>query len=68
MLAKDILDLCMITDTELVHLIPEYVAKRGDKWCVISHTDPDKSFGCYNTKEEAEKRLRQIQYFKYKKE
>lgn len=38
------------------------VRKRGDKWCVLSHKD--KSLGCYDTKEEAVQRLRQVEYFK----
>lgn len=35
------------------------VVKKGNKWCVISE-QTGKSFGCYKTKKEANKRLRQI--------
>jgi hypothetical protein len=48
------------------------VVKRKGKFCVISHHHKNKdgkykSFGCYDTKEEAKKRLQQISAFKYKK-
>ena len=47
------------------------IVKRKNKWCVIGHRR-DKSgkyrnFGCYDTKEEAKKRLGQIYMFKHKK-
>jgi hypothetical protein len=40
-----------------------YVRKKGDKWCVMSHKG--KSLGCYDSKSAANKRLRQIEYFKH---
>lgn len=47
------------------------IVKRNGKYCVIGHKR-DKSgkyrnFGCYDSKSEAQKRLGQIQMFKYKK-
>lgn len=45
--------------------INEYVKKVGNQWCVLSHKT-DKSLGCYPTEGQAKKRLKQIQYFKYK--
>jgi hypothetical protein len=41
----------------------KYIAEEGGKYCVRSH-QTGKSFGCYRTKAEAEKRLRQISRFK----
>lgn len=40
-----------------------YVRKMGDKWCVLSHKH--KKLGCYGSKSQAVKRLRQIEYFKH---
>jgi len=40
----------------------EKVVKRQGQFCVISHKSKRK-FGCYDTKEEADARLRQIQHF-----
>lgn len=40
-----------------------YVRKMGDKWCVMSHKG--KKLGCYDSKAKANKRLRQIEYFKH---
>lgn len=47
---------------EMVRLA--YVKKMGDKWCVLSHKG--KKLGCYRSKKQATKRLRQIEYFKHK--
>jgi hypothetical protein len=41
-----------------------YVRKMGDKWCVMSRKG--KKLGCYDSKTKANKRLRQIEYFKHK--
>jgi hypothetical protein len=38
----------------------------GDVWCVYSK-DGDRLLGRYRTREEAEKRLRQVEYFKSRK-
>lgn len=42
------------------------VVKRGDKWCVVSE-DGTKNLGCSKTKEGAQKRLQQVEYFKHTK-
>jgi phage-related protein (TIGR01555 family) len=41
-----------------------FVEKRGDQWVVLSH-DKSKTLGEYDTQEAADKRLRQIEYFKH---
>lgn len=41
-----------------------FVEKRGDKWVVLSH-DRKKTLDEYDTEEKADKRLRQIEYFKH---
>lgn len=41
------------------------IVKVGDKF-VIKSEDGSKTLGTYTTKEEAEKRLKQIEYFKHK--
>jgi hypothetical protein len=43
-----------------VELVTYKVVKRGDKWCVVSHTDPNKSYGCHDSKEKAHAQLRAI--------
>lgn len=40
------------------------VRKQGSEWCVFSKTG--KNLGCYKTKDAAEERLRQIEFFKHK--
>lgn len=40
------------------------IREENGKWCVRSPDNPDWSGGCYDTKEEAEERLRQVEYFK----
>ena len=42
------------------------ILKSGNKY-IIKSEDGNKTLGTFNTKEEAEERLRQIEYFKYKK-
>ncbi|HED38639.1 MAG TPA: hypothetical protein ENI76_10420 [Ignavibacteria bacterium] len=44
-----------------------YIQHKGDKWCVKSHNNKDWSGGCYDTKHEAEKRLKQVEMFKHMK-
>jgi hypothetical protein len=39
------------------------VVHRGNKWCV--QAESGRNMGCYDTKEKAVKRLRQIEYFKH---
>jgi hypothetical protein len=45
-------------------IVVSYVRKMGKKWCVLSHKG--KKLGCYGSKSAANKRLRQIEYFKHK--
>lgn len=42
------------------------VVKKGNQWCVVSE-DGTHHFGCSKTKEGAEKRLQQVEYFKHSK-
>jgi hypothetical protein len=42
------------------------IVKRGEKWCVVSE-DGSKNLGCSSTKERAQKRLQQVEYFKHSK-
>lgn len=42
------------------------IVKRKGKWCVLSEKT-GRSFGCYATKAEAQRRLRQVEYFKHAK-
>ena len=42
-----------------------YIKKEKGKYVVKSKNNPDWSGGSYDTKEEAEKRLRQVEMFKY---
>jgi len=46
-----------------LELVEKYISQENGKYCVRSH-QTGKSFGCYRTKAEAEKRLRQISRFK----
>ena len=45
-------------------VLNEVIKKEGSKYCVKSKKG--KNLGCYDTKEEAEKRLKQVEYFKHK--
>jgi hypothetical protein len=42
------------------------IKKKGRKWVVLSEKT-GRSFGSYDTKAEAEKRLRQVEFFKHAK-
>lgn len=44
--------------------ITEHIVERGDKWVILNH-DRTKELGEYDTKSAAEKRLREIEYFKH---
>lgn len=44
--------------------ITEHIVKRGSKWCLLSKKS-NKNLGCYPAKSGAEKRERQVQYFKH---
>lgn len=41
------------------------IRKEGNEWCVRSPDNPTWNGGCYDTKEKAEKRLRQVEFFKH---
>ena len=43
-----------------------YIKKEPDGYCVHSESNPDWNGGCYPSKEKAEERLRQVEYFKHK--
>lgn len=43
--------------------VDKVVVERDGKWCVLGHED-QQNFGCYDTKAEAEERLRQVHTFK----
>ena len=49
------------------HARTAVIRKEGDKYCVRSEKNKDWSGGCYDTKEEAEKRLQQVEMFKHMK-
>lgn len=43
------------------------IQKKDSQWCAVSE-DGSRSFGCYDSKEKAIKRLQQVEYFKHTKE
>jgi hypothetical protein len=43
------------------------IRRRGRKYCVVSPRNPDWSGGCYDTRREAEARLRQVESIKHAK-
>jgi nicotinic acid mononucleotide adenylyltransferase len=53
-------------------LLAEVIRKSGNKWCVFSKKKTkegkNKKLGCYNSRNGAKKRLRQVEYFKSIKE
>ena len=54
------------------NLFQEFIVKSGNKWCLKSKkktkTGKRKNLGCYSSRSGAEKRERQVQYFKHLKE
>lgn len=42
------------------------IRKEKGEYCVRSPNNPDWNGGCYSSKEKAEERLRQVEYFKHK--
>lgn len=42
------------------------IRKEKGEYCVRSPNNPDWNGGCYPSKEKAEERLRQVEYFKHK--
>lgn len=61
-LSENILDWLSTHSIEEVH---NYIRKSGDQFCVFSENG--KKMGCYPSRDEANKRLRQIEYFKRNK-
>lgn len=51
---------------EIVFKSYSVVQRIGDEWCVLS--EKGKRLGCFKTRKEAQDRLREIEYFKHKKE
>lgn len=45
--------------------IAERIRKQGNKY-VVQSEDGSRNFGTYTSRKEAEKRLRQVEYFKHK--
>lgn len=45
--------------------LAEHIVKDGSQWKVVTK-DYSKTLGTFDTKEDAVKRLRQIEYFKHK--
>jgi len=45
-------------------LLGETIRKKGSKWCLFSKKS-NKNLGCYDTKAGAEKREKQVQFFKH---
>jgi len=58
------------TDSKYFHywLVSKLIVKREDGYYVLSEKTEKNLGGPYKTREEAEKRLRQVEYFKHKKE
>jgi len=52
-------------DLEADVTVEAYISHEGDEWCVRSRKNPSWSGGCYPTKEQAEKRLQQVEMFKH---
>ena len=57
-------DCCKVVDSGVK--LQEKIVKKGNKWQVQS--EKGRNMGTYDTKEEAEKRLKQIEYFKHMNE
>lgn len=58
-----------LNDWMMAQSIPEvhaFIRKEGEKHCVHSHKT-NKGFGCYESKAGAQKRLKQVEYFKHVK-
>ena len=43
-----------------------YIKHEHGEYCVHSESNPDWNGGCYPSKEKAEERLRQVEFFKHK--
>lgn len=49
------------SELELFQKTKAVIRKRGNQWCVFSKEG--KNLGCFDTRKEAVKRLRQIEFF-----
>lgn len=47
-------------------VVEAVIRKVGNEWCVKSPSNPSWNGGCYGSKEKAQKRLKQIEFFKHK--
>ena len=56
-----------LIDDIINNMLNERIVKRGSKFCLISKKS-DRNLGCYRSKSGAEKREKQVQYFKHMKE
>lgn len=69
--AKVIMDLFnkrdKLEENTIYDIINEHIVRRGDKYCLISKKSK-KNLGCYDSKNDAENREKQVQYFKHAKE
>jgi hypothetical protein len=55
-------------EENVIHdIINEHIVKRGGKYCLLSKKN-NRNLGCYSSKSGAEKREKQVQYFKKVKE
>ena len=64
--AKSIFNTHPTSSDDITETIVEKIVRKGSKWQVQSENG--RNMGTYDTKEEAEKRLRQIEYFKHRDE
>lgn len=56
-----------LIDDIINNMLNEHIVKRGSKFCLLSKKS-NRNLGCYKTKSGAEKREKQVQYFKNIKE
>ena len=56
-----------LSENVIYDIITEHIVKRGNKYCLLSKKN-NKNLGCYGSKSGAEKREKQVQYFKHAKE
>lgn len=56
-----------LEEKQIYDIITEHIIKTGSKYCLVSKKS-NKKLGCYPSKSGAEKREKQVQYFKHAKE
>jgi hypothetical protein len=66
-LNEQVIQTKIVNENNIYDIINETIKKRGNKYCLISKQNK-RNLGCYNTKTGAEKREKQVQYFKNVKE